>query len=71
MFHIEKGKREENQIELKVTMEPDTVDEAFKEIYHEFSQKVKVPGFRTGRVPINILEMNLGKEYINQQVAEN
>ncbi|HNR64787.1 MAG TPA: trigger factor, partial [Atribacterota bacterium] len=70
MFHIEKGKREENQIELKVTMEPDTVDEAFKEIYHEFSQKVKVPGFRTGRVPINILEMNLGKEYINQQVAE-
>ncbi|MFZ2330019.1 MAG: trigger factor [Atribacterota bacterium] len=70
MFHIEKGKREENKIELKVTMEPDKVDEAFKDIYHEFSQRVKVPGFRAGRVPVNILEMNLGKEYINQQVAE-
>ncbi len=70
MFHIEKGKREKNIIEVKVTMEPDKVDEAFKDIYHDFSQRVKIPGFRTGRIPINILEMNLGKEYINQQVAE-
>ena len=70
MFHIEKGKREKNKIEITVTMEPEKVDAAFKDTYHEFSQRVKIPGFRTGRVPVNILEMNLGKEYINQQVAE-
>ena len=70
MFQIEKGKREKNKIEVTVTMKPEKVDEAFKSIYHEFSQRVKIPGFRAGRVPVNILEMNLGKEYINQQVAE-
>ena len=70
MVHIEKDKKEKNKIEVKVTVEQEKVDEAFKDVYRDFSQRVKIPGFRTGRVPINILEMNLGIEYINQQVAE-
>lgn len=70
MIQIEKGKREDNKIEIKVTVDQEKVEEVFKDTYHQFSQRVKIPGFRTGRVPINILEMNLGKEYIDQQVAE-
>ncbi len=70
MIHIEKGKKENNKIEIKVTVEHDQVQQEFNNIYHELSQKVKIPGFRTGRIPTNILEMNLGKEYINHQVAE-
>ena len=70
MIHIEKGKKENNKIEIQVTVEHDQVQQEFNNIYHELSQKVKIPGFRTGRIPTNILEMNLGKEYINHQVAE-
>ncbi len=70
MINIEKDKIEKNKIEVKVTVEQEKVDEVFKNVYREFSQRVRIPGFRTGRVPLNILEMNLGKDYLNQQVAE-
>ncbi len=70
MVHIEKGDRENNKIEIKVTVEQEKVNEIFKDVYSDFSKRVKIPGFRAGRVPVNIIEMNLGKEYINQQVAE-
>ncbi len=70
MVHIEKGDRENNRIEIKVTIEKDKVNDTFKDTYNDFSKRVKIPGFRTGRVPVNIIEMNLGKEYIGQQVAE-
>jgi trigger factor len=70
MINIEKGKKENNKIEVKVTIDQEKVQQEFNNIYRELSQKVKIPGFRTGRVPINILEMNLGKEYIDHQVAE-
>jgi len=70
MIHIEKGEKENNKIELKVTVEQEQVQNEFNSIYRELSQKVKIPGFRSGRIPVNILEMNLGKEYINHQVAD-
>jgi len=70
MINIEKEKKENNIIDLKVTIDNEKVKQEYNNIYRELSQKVKIPGFRTGRVPINILEMNLGKEYIDQQVGE-
>ncbi|MDI9595955.1 MAG: trigger factor [Atribacterota bacterium] len=70
MTQIEKGKKENNKVEITVTVEIEKVQHEFNNTYRELSQKVKIPGFRTGRIPINILEMNLGKEYIDQQVAE-
>lgn len=70
MTQIEKGKKENNKVEITVTVEIEKVQQEFNNTYRELSQKVKIPGFRTGRIPINILEMNLGKEYIDQQVAE-
>jgi trigger factor len=70
MINLEKGERENNKIEVKVTVDQEQVQQEFNNTYRELSQKVKIPGFRTGRIPTNILEMNLGKEYIDHQVAE-
>jgi trigger factor len=70
MIQIEKGEQEKNKVEVKVTVEQKKVQQEFINTCRELSQKVKIPGFRTGRIPINILEMNLGKEYIEHQVAE-
>lgn len=70
MVQIEKGEKEKNKVEVRVTVELEQVQQEFNNTYRELSQKVKIPGFRSGRIPNNILEMNLGKEYIEQQVAE-
>ena len=48
MVHIEKGDRENNRIEIKVTIEKDKVNDTFKDTYNDFSKRVKIPGFRTG-----------------------
>ncbi|MDD4896845.1 MAG: trigger factor family protein, partial [Atribacterota bacterium] len=70
MINVEKDNQEGNKVEVKVTVEQEQVQQEFNNIYRELSQKVKIPGFRSGRIPVNILELNLGKEYINHQVAE-
>lgn len=70
MINIEKGEKDKNTINVKVTVDNEKVQQEYKNTYHELSQKVKIPGFRSGRIPINILEMNLGKEYIDHQVAD-
>lgn len=70
MVNIEKGKREKNKIEIKITVDAEKTNGIFKDTYRQLAQRVKVPGFRAGRIPDNILEMNLGVEYINHQVAE-
>ncbi|MBP8718088.1 MAG: trigger factor, partial [Candidatus Atribacteria bacterium] len=51
MVHIKKGEIEKNKVEVEVTVEQEQVEQAFKGIYRELSQKVKIPGFRSGRVP--------------------
>lgn len=70
MINIEKSEKNKNIINVKVTVDNEKVQQEYKNTYHELSQKVKIPGFRSGRVPVNILEMNLGKEYIDHQVAD-
>ena len=70
MINIEKGEKDKNTINVKVTVDNEKVQQEYKNTYHELSQRVKIPGFRSGRIPINILEMNLGKEYIDHQVAD-
>ncbi len=70
MIHVEKGNQEGNKVEVRVTVEQAQVQQEFNNMYRELSQKVKIPGFRSGRIPDNILELNLGKEYIHHQVAE-
>ena len=70
MVHVEIGDKDKNKVEVKVTVDQEKVQEEFNNTYRELSQKVRIPGFRTGRIPNNILEMNLGKEYIEHQVAE-
>lgn len=70
MIQIEKGNIEKNKVEITVTVEQEKVNQEFNNTYRELSQKIKIPGFRSGRIPANILDMNLGKEYIEQQVSE-
>ena len=47
---------------LSIEVEESRLQRSLDESYHRLSYRVKVPGFRKGRVPKRILEMRIGKE---------
>lgn len=63
--HVEK-----NKVCLEVEVDSDKVNAAINTAVRSLSQRVKVPGFRRGRVPRNILELTLGKEAILDEALQ-
>ena len=59
---VTNDKTENRQAFLTIEMEPSEVEESLKEAYHRLSKKTRVPGFRKGKVPRDILERYIGKE---------
>ncbi len=55
-------KLEDSFAHLSIEVEETRFQEALEESYHTLSYRVKVPGFRKGRVPRQVLEMRIGKE---------
>jgi len=47
---------------LSIEVEENRFQRSLDESYHRLSYRIKVPGFRKGRVPKQILEMRIGKE---------
>ena len=69
MANIKKLNKKKNKIEIQVTVESDKTNEVFKDTYHQLSRKVKVPVLYL-KNSINILEMNLGMEYITTRLPK-
>jgi len=63
-------KQEKSSLKLDISIDAAEVDKAFDEYYKELVKKVKVKGFRPGKVPVGILRMKYG-ESISQDVLEN
>lgn len=61
---------EKNKVRLEVEVEKDRVNAAIETAVRSLSRRVKVPGFRPGRVPRPILEARLGKEVIYDEALE-
>jgi FKBP-type peptidyl-prolyl cis-trans isomerase (trigger factor) len=51
----------ENRVILHVEVPPDRVRKKFDAIYDKISQEAKIPGFRPGKAPRQILEQHHGK----------
>ena len=47
---------------LKVDVDAKTVDDAFETVTAEFQRGVKLPGFRPGKVPREIISRNFAKD---------
>jgi len=45
---------------LEVTVPAEDVNKAFDKVYKQFQKSAKIPGFRPGKAPQNILEMHYG-----------
>ena len=67
-YKIKKESEFEKNLEIKVELEDldDHRDEAIKKI----GKQIKVDGFRTGKIPANIIKREVGEDYINEEAIE-
>ncbi|MCG2761883.1 MAG: trigger factor [Candidatus Atribacteria bacterium] len=70
MVKVEIEKQKENEVKLKIETDKLEVNSNLDKVYNDVSYQIKIPGFRKGRVPKNILNLHLGKEYFYDKTAE-
>ena len=59
-----------HEILLTVQVAPERVDKDLRAMARKLGKKVRIPGFRPGKAPVNIVIARLGRDYILQEVAE-
>jgi trigger factor len=62
--------RNGNNVKFKVTVPSSDVSVAFTEVFTAVSRNVKIPGFRPGRAPKNVIEKRIGLDYIQTEVRD-
>ncbi|MEA5470730.1 trigger factor [Spirulina sp. 06S082] len=67
---IAKSKRPASQIALELEIPPETSKQAYEQVVRDLSRKVKIPGFRPGKVPRQILVQRLGSKNIKAEALE-
>ena len=58
------------EVTLMITIPAEEIHQQFNKEYHKLMQTAKVPGFRSGKVPRQILEARYGQS-VEQEVIEN
>ncbi len=60
----------ESQVVLQIEVEDERLEQAMASAYRRLAAKVKIPGFRPGKVPRAILERHLGEHAILHEAIE-
>lgn len=55
--------------ELTITVPADVFGEAMKKAFKEMAPKIKIPGFRPGKVPMHVVEKMYGPEVFYEEAA--
>ena len=55
-------KKENNKVSFKFELEADEFERALQETYNKNRGRFNIPGFRKGKAPRKIIEMNYGEE---------
>ena len=69
-MEIENKKIDEIKRELNIEVSGDTVKNKFEDVFKRISQEAKVPGFRPGHAPRDILEKNYSSQAHEQVLRE-
>ena len=64
---VREGKAWKRTLEIEVPKE--TVDEEFEAAYRKYQGQAKIPGFRKGKAPMNLVKLRYG-EAIQKEVLE-
>ena len=70
MAKVEIKKQKENEVKLQIEVDKVKINSKLDKVYNDTSYKIKIPGFRKGRIPKNILNLHLGKDYFYDKTAE-
>ncbi len=62
---------DENTFELSLIIKEKQIKEEYQRIIADLRSKIQIDGFRKGKVPFEIVEKQIGKEKIYQQVIQN
>jgi trigger factor len=62
--------REGNEATLHITAPAADVNKGFKQAVAKIANEVKIPGFRKGKAPRQIIEMHYGKDSVKQEAFE-
>lgn len=65
---VERG--EDGLVTLQIEVAPESVQIMRGKVIKEYSRRIRVPGFRPGHIPPNIVRRNVGDESIAQQVSD-
>lgn len=63
-------KLSETEVELTVTNEAEEVQAAFEEAYRQARAKLKLPGFRKGKAPLELVQKHLGDSVADDAARE-
>ena len=70
MVKVEIKKQKENEVKLQIEVDKVKINSKLDKVYNDTSYKIKIPGFRKGRIPKNILNLHLGKDYFYDKTSE-
>ncbi|MDD5748123.1 MAG: trigger factor [Actinomycetota bacterium] len=60
-----------SQVVLKVVAENEDLESFLKDAYREFSLNLKIPGFRKGKIPREIIDRHIGRERVRLEALKN
>ncbi len=63
-------KQGKNVVQIGLELEPEKAMKAYEVACRQLSHRVNIPGFRKGKAPRNIIEKNLGVDYIKREALE-
>ena len=58
---IETQPLEDHQVKLTVEFEPEPIEEARRQAARKIAKRTKIPGFRPGKAPLNIVQRFVGE----------
>lgn len=61
---------DDHQIQFTVEIEPQTMDNARQKAARRIAQRVKIPGFRPGKAPFNVIEKQVGAQAIKDEALD-
>ena len=61
---------DQRQLALKVEVSEDRVESAMRKQARQLSSQVRIPGFRRGKVPYNVIVQRFGRDTIRAEAVE-
>ncbi|MGA9347720.1 MAG: trigger factor [Anaerolineae bacterium] len=67
---VETERLENCQVALTIEVDEERTEQALRNAARRISQRAKIPGFRPGKAPYNVVVRRFGKEFLYQEVVD-